>query len=304
MVKKIKSWILYLSLLSLFGLPAVGFTSLIKKENHIYSVAIMAIFQNDAEYLREWIEFHRLVGVKHFLLFNHLSTDNYHEVLQPYISKGIVELIDWTYPYNGIKEWNGIQSNAYMHGIALLKGKAKWVAIIDTDEFLFPVKENSLEKVLSGYKAAGVGVNWQVFGTSRVAKIGPNQLLIEALYLRCDANASVNLHVKSIVRPEYVIGCNNPHCVKYKKGQQQVNPDNVVFKGAFAPYVAVDKIRINHYSYRDEYYFHNVKIPRLIKWRGRGLENPEKFMEPLNEFPDNTINRFITPLKRNMGLKA
>ena len=33
-------------------------------------LAICAIYRDEAPYLREWIEFHRLVGVEHFFLYD------------------------------------------------------------------------------------------------------------------------------------------------------------------------------------------------------------------------------------------
>src|SRR4051812_43400023 len=60
-----------------------------------YKLVACAIFQNETFFLREWIEYHRIVGVEHFYLYNNLSTDNYLEILQPYIAEGIVELFDW-----------------------------------------------------------------------------------------------------------------------------------------------------------------------------------------------------------------
>src|SRR5215204_456630 len=59
-------------------------------------IAIATMFQNEAPYLKEWIEYHRLVGVKHFYLWNNQSEDDYLSVLQPYIDKGIVELFQAT----------------------------------------------------------------------------------------------------------------------------------------------------------------------------------------------------------------
>ena len=41
-----------------------------------YKVSICAIFKNEAKYLREWIEFHKIVGVEHFYLYNNFSTDD------------------------------------------------------------------------------------------------------------------------------------------------------------------------------------------------------------------------------------
>ena len=38
-------------------------------------LAICAVYRNEAPYLREWIEFHRLVGVERFFLYNNRSTD-------------------------------------------------------------------------------------------------------------------------------------------------------------------------------------------------------------------------------------
>ena len=53
-------------------------------------LAIGAVYRNEAPYLREWIEFHRLVGVERFFLYNNRATDDHLEVLAPYIDDGIV----------------------------------------------------------------------------------------------------------------------------------------------------------------------------------------------------------------------
>jgi hypothetical protein len=38
------------------------------KSNPIGYVSIAAIFKDEAHYLREWIEFHNMLGVEHFFL--------------------------------------------------------------------------------------------------------------------------------------------------------------------------------------------------------------------------------------------
>ena len=58
-------------------------------------LSICAIYQDEAPYLREWIEFHRLVGVERFFLYDNDSVDDHREVLAPYIEEGIVVLHDW-----------------------------------------------------------------------------------------------------------------------------------------------------------------------------------------------------------------
>ena len=53
-----------------------------------YKTAICLIFKDEAPFLQEWIEYHHLIGIEHFYLYNNNSTDNYEEVLKPYIDKG------------------------------------------------------------------------------------------------------------------------------------------------------------------------------------------------------------------------
>jgi len=55
-------------------------------------LSICGIYRDEAFYLREWIEFHRLVGVERFYLYDNFSEDNHREVLAPYIESGIVVL--------------------------------------------------------------------------------------------------------------------------------------------------------------------------------------------------------------------
>ena len=60
-----------------------------------YYLSIATIFRNEAPYLKEWIEYHLMMGVDHFYLYNNMSEDNYLEVLNPYIEHDIVTLVDW-----------------------------------------------------------------------------------------------------------------------------------------------------------------------------------------------------------------
>ena len=60
----------------------------------MYNLVICAIFKNEARYLKEWVEYHRMVGVEHFYLYNNDSTDNYKEELKYYLDNNIVTLTD------------------------------------------------------------------------------------------------------------------------------------------------------------------------------------------------------------------
>ena len=58
-------------------------------------LSICAIYRDEADYLAEWVEFHRLVGVERFFLYNNLSSDHHREVLAPYVDEGLVTVRDW-----------------------------------------------------------------------------------------------------------------------------------------------------------------------------------------------------------------
>ena len=61
----------------------------------MYELSACAVIKNEAKYIKEWIEFHRIVGVEHFYLYNNGSTDRIYKVLRPYIRQGIVTLVEW-----------------------------------------------------------------------------------------------------------------------------------------------------------------------------------------------------------------
>lgn len=111
-------------------------------------LVVGAIIQNQAPFLKEWLEFHMLVGVERFYLFNNLSTDNFESVLEPYIESGIVKLDHWPVEIKTQEDFNNIQCSAYRRIVDLTAESAKWLALIDVDEFLYPTKEEKLTDLL------------------------------------------------------------------------------------------------------------------------------------------------------------
>lgn len=53
-------------------------------------LSFVAIIKNEAPYIIEWIEYHRLVGVEKFYIYDNGSTDNIKDILTPYISNNTV----------------------------------------------------------------------------------------------------------------------------------------------------------------------------------------------------------------------
>ncbi len=272
-----------------------------KKSDYPYQLSVIAVFQNEDRFLKEWLDFYRIQGVDHFYLFNNLSEDHYREVLSPYLKAGIVELFDWPYaskPGNK-NHWKEIQSAAYRQGLTLAKGQSKWVALVDTDEFLF-AKDKKLVDFLKDYEeCSSILVNWQLFGTSQVKRVPEGKLMIEALVMQAPPRCKMNQNCKSIVRPETVKYCNSLNSVVHYPWTYSVDPDKraVLSNTAQSRSVNIDKIRINHYWSRDEEFFYTNKLARNENWGDNKLGCLQKNQEA-NQVESHEILAWLPELKR------
>lgn len=268
-------------------------------------VAICAMFRDEADYLVEWIEYHRIVGVSHFFLYNNYSHDHFWEVLKPYVDRGIVELFDVPFDSNEYNDFaathNFVQVCCYNHAISLSRNYNTWLAIIDADEFVCPVTETNLEKALSRYLfAGGLVVYWQLYGTSNVWELAPGEAMIEKLLYKAP-NPSDGLF-KSIVRPEFAY-CKDPHySPMINSSILMVNPTGGSFSHTpgFTE-LPVDHIRINHYTYRTESYYENVKKPRRARWGYIPSADDERVkIDHCNSVYDPVMLRFVSQLKKKL----
>ena len=137
-----------------------------------YYISICSCFKDEAPNLKEWIEYHKLVGVDHFYLYNNNSTDNFREVLAPYIDEGSVTLIDFPRV--------PIQPYCYEHCINNYSEETSWLALTDIDEYFVPLKEDNLKDWLKKReKYPVILIYWKMFGTSGKLNHDSSQLITE-----------------------------------------------------------------------------------------------------------------------------
>ncbi len=270
-----------------------------------YNLSICSMFQNEAPYLKEWIEYHRLLGVEHFYLLNNESTDNFYEVLRPYVKEGLVELIDWPSSQDS-KNYTIDQKKAYNYCIQLCVGITSWLAIIDVDEFIVPVDQPDLISYLAQFdqkpEIGAIQVNWQLYGTSWLSSIPENKLLIESLTWKAVSTynkmSPSNEDVKSIIRPEAV--------KKYSIHKGIYKEEFFVFpaftEDRFQP-VQIDHIRINHYWTRTEDFFFKTKIARRLTFMSpKYYEDALTLLDDLNQVEDKIIFKWVPELRKIVGL--
>lgn len=278
----------------------------IEKEENKYKLAVCAVFQNEDFFLKEWLEFHKLMGVEHFYLYNNLSTDSYQEILSPYIKAGVVSLVDWPVESHNQQEYlNLLQLPVYNHALEIAKHEAEWIAFIDLDEFLFPIHHSNLIALLENYRSfAGLAVNWQLYGTSWLQNLPDNGLIIENLILKAPTDYHSNQIIKMIVQPTYVKTIDNPHFFKYYKGCYAVDSaGRILPDGVAGQPVNVETVRINHYWCGTYEWLINQKMSRRKKW---GLSIPDDLLSAIvksyNQVQDDSIRRFAPELKKSMSL--
>lgn len=144
----------------------------VKDKKYRYTLTICSIFKNEARFLQEWIEYHLLIGVEHFYLYNNNSEDDYMSILEGYIKKGIVTLTDWA-------DVPG-QLSAYKHWYSNFRYETQWVSFLDLDEFICPRFNNTITCWLKKHERYPVIIiYWKMFGTSGKMKHDYNKLTIE-----------------------------------------------------------------------------------------------------------------------------
>lgn len=266
-----------------------------------YELVVATMFRDEAPYLKEWIEYHRMVGVDHFWLYNDKSTDNWEEVLAPYIKEGLVEVFDWFTP--NPSHYIGYQCKAFKDAVERGIGKTPWLAFIDMDEFLLPMRGSTVTKCLARYfaNAQAVYANWRCFGSGKKYIPTGSPLLFELTDCSLPAH-SRNAVGKSIVRPECVDTSYlwNPHFTLLKSGVYHNGDGQVLhfegselkLRGQHTKY-----IRINHYVMRDRGFFENVRLARARQGYAGHVSYTESLLKDHNRdfslTQDKTIIDFI-----------
>lgn len=261
-------------------------------------LSIACIAKNEAPYIREWIEYHKIVGVERFYFYDNESTDNTIEVLEPYINDGTVI-------YHRI-DGRSRQSISYTDAVFRYSNQTYWLALIDLDEFIVPKKADSVVDFLREYEHyPGVVINWVIFDSNgHDKKPTEHGGLVTANYTRVRNGFDKwhgERHIKSIVHPNYVAKIINPHFALYKNGGNAVSENSEPVAGPWSPYCSISKIQLNHYhtKSKEEYL---KKIERGRHW----TDIKQKYEESAVNFPnsayDTSIQKYLPALKEAMGL--
>jgi hypothetical protein len=123
-----------------------------------YFLSIACIFKNEEHALDEFILHHIHHGVDHFYMINDFSSDDSVRILEKY--SNVVTLFN----NDIITSETGRQEYIYEKYLRGIINETEWLAIIDSDEFMYTVDTLDLKNVLKGEN--GFKIFWKTFGSN------------------------------------------------------------------------------------------------------------------------------------------
>ena len=206
-------------------------------------LSLCLICKDENDYLPEWLDYHILMGVDRFYIYDNESQLSLRESLADYIERGWAVVVDIP--------GKVMQLHAYDHCLQTFGHLTFWMGFIDTDEFLVPKTSPDLKELLKGYEQyAGLAVSLLFFGSSG-HQTRPTAGQISAYTRRTHATFKENEMVKSIVQPSQALMPNSPHDFIYKESAWCVNEGFLRVDGQRFPN-CTELIQLNHYYCRSE----------------------------------------------------
>lgn len=125
-----------------------------------YQITACLLIKDEGRYLAEWLAWHVGIGIEHFYIYDNGSTIPVEEFI-PEEYQDMVTVVDFPPPQ---KE---TQVDAYADCIRRFGGETKWMAFLDTDEFLRVVDGSPLLEFLADYpEADAVLAKWVVYNAN------------------------------------------------------------------------------------------------------------------------------------------
>mgnify|MGYP000030303549 FL=1 len=279
-----------------------------REEKRKYYFSICAIFKDESLSLKEWIEYHKLIGVEHFYLYDNNSTDSSLLILKQYVDEGIVTLIDWkVMPPAQTAAYNDFKKNFWT--------ETQWVAFIDLDEYICLKYETQIKEWFSKYENyPSLVVYWKMFGSSGLIEHDNSRLITEQYFVAWDKFSDIgkpifNTRFEAIETtlkyihslPAKLSICGHDFAVppinEFRKFIKYKSNRVGIFKS-----ISDFTIQINHYATKSylEYFCTRRKRGDVNAFANNTSIKAYKYTQEFAVKPDYTIYRFLPFLKVRM----
>lgn len=207
--------------------------------------ALVTIAKNESDYIREWVVYHKAIGVDKIYLYDNESDDGMTDLIKPFIDEGFVVV---TKIYGRRQQLNANNDAVHRFG-----AQCKYMAFIDCDEMIMPI--NTSEKIIDTIdriillnpNAGGIAVNWCMFGSSHYDE-KPDGFVCENFVWRAKTPGGKGTEcIKTIAIPECIKIYKHPHYPIYRNGFFNINTKGVVVPEWHYKLDSYYEIKINHY---------------------------------------------------------
>ena len=256
-----------------------------------FYLTLCAIAKNEGRYLQEWIEYHKMLGVEKFFIYDNESADNTREVLQPYIDTNLVK-----YCYFPGKK---MQLKAYANCVRKHKHHTKYMGFLDIDEFIVPIKHKTIPDYLRSLgRFSGVQMNWLVYGSGG-AKKREKGFVMERFKDHSLPDQKLNRHIKVILNPRLILRFFSAHRPVIL-GRYIDSNGNITKKRFWDRTPVSNQIRINHYAIKSyEEFLEKRSRGRARFDRKRGLDYFDNY--DLNDIKkDSIMDKYVVELNKRI----
>jgi len=207
-------------------------------------LAVAAIVKDEGASIFEWLAHHAALGVERFFLYDNGSSDDTRAEIAAFPGPARIDVIDWPMPQG--------QFPAYADALTRFGRTSRWMAFIDADEFLIPMRGETLPAILEDFAVyGGMAVPFTIFGSSGFDR-RPDGLVLENYRRRAPDGFVVNGYLKCIVRPERMTAeVTTPHLLHPRPGHAIVLETGRAVAprtgGLLDPPFTAQRLRLHHY---------------------------------------------------------
>jgi hypothetical protein len=192
--------------------------------------------------LLEWIIYHRIVGVEHFLVYvkeeNPMNLQRIVQYLQPFIKNHTITLINWQFG-KFIESENAFQVPQMIDAIQRTADFSVWTLISDTDEFFYAEHHETLTEILE---------NYQESAEQNLSLTFRQELSIQNVHMLSTFSAKSRLITgKYFSRYKANKHPGRSKIIAYSGGDRFLAAEEVHFFSKDATFVPEQLIRMNHY---------------------------------------------------------
>lgn len=174
----------------------------------IRAVIMICAAKEDGPYIREFVHYHKILGFDHCYIYDN-GEETEESIARSLTPQDLEFCTVVRQPGKSTPERN-VQREMYQ---AFVKSgrEQDWVAFIDVDEFIVPMRHDNIKEFLEEYGGLGsIGVNWRMFGPCG-RKTKPEGLVVENYTL-----SMPNPCIKTLCKIQDIDNVHNAHNVSGK----------------------------------------------------------------------------------------